>query len=564
MTRTESLKLILLAIWTSSALTVDCAPTSLVANAVGIRSVTVNGNPVQIRRNGSVDLGSSPKNIMFTFGPGTNSEQVPLRIRYRLEGYENDWHDYAGEMSLTIRFHNNVGDIIGGKTFGVNSESAGWNGSLITSTLIHRRETLVVPIHASKLMVVISSAGPPEAVGIYVVANLVVSKSSDDFPPVILLQSPFDQQSYHEKINQPNDWIPDGIHPSMAKIVEVGQFPAVEAFAIFDDDPIGHAEWHNTLDSAPKVTPGDRLVVEWNEMYSIGAGGFNGAPYGKLTPGEYMFHIEGTDILGMPTGVEASLTVLVPQPFWRMPWFWSVTCIVIIATAFGSNRYVAWHRMRREMSRLENQQALERDRLRIAHDIHDDLGARVTQISLLSAMSQNNPLFPDKARADFDEIYRMSRELVSALYETVWAVNPENDNLDALGNYLCQMVNQLCEQSQVRCRFHLSDLPQDVQMSSQKRHNISMVVKEAIHNVIKHANATEVIINGGFKGNMLEVSIGDNGRGFKLGENPGNGLTNMKRRMEDIGGHCSIESQLGKGTVVCIRLTIRPMDNFDK
>jgi len=84
---------------------------------------------------------------------------------------------------------------------------------------------------------------------------------------------------------------------------------------------------------------------------------------------------------------------------------------------------------------------LEQERLRIAHDIHDDLGARVTQISLLSAMSQENTSFPEKARADFDKVSKMSRELVSALYETVWAVNPENDNLEALGNYVCQMVN---------------------------------------------------------------------------------------------------------------------------
>ena len=150
--------------------------------------------------------------------------------------------------------------------------------------------------------------------------------------------------------------------------------------------------------------------------------------------------------------------------------------------------------MRREMVRLKQQRALEQERLRIAHDIHDDLGARVTQISLLSAMAQDNPAFPEKARADFDKISKMSRELVSALYETVWAVNPENDNLDALGNYLCQMVKQLCERTPLRCRFHVLDLPHEVQVSSQTRHNISMAVKEAVHNIIKHAKASEVTI----------------------------------------------------------------------
>ena len=195
----------------------------------------------------------------------------------------------------------------------------------------------------------------------------------------------------------------------------------------------------------------------------------------------------------------------------------------------------------------------------IAHDIHDDLGARVTQISLLSAMSQDNPTFPEKARADFDQISQMSRELVSALYQTVWAVNPENDNLDALGNYLCQTVNQMCERTQIRCRFHMLDLSREVPVSSQTRHNISMAVKEAVHNVIKHAKASEVSINVTFDENLLTVSVQDNGCGFQpSGSFTGNGLTNMKRRLEDLGGSCIIESQPGHGTTVRMRLIFRP------
>src|SRR5258708_32632552 len=114
-------------------------------------------------------------------------------------------------------------------------------------------------------------------------------------------------------------------------------------------------------------------------------------------------------------------------------------------------------------------------------------------------MAQENPTFPDKARADFDKVSKMSRELVLALYERVWAVNPENDNLEALGNYLCQIVNQLCERAQVRCRLHMEDLPREIQVSSQTRHNIAMAVKEAVHNVIKHAGAAEIAIHMGME-----------------------------------------------------------------
>src|SRR5260370_4440416 len=104
---------------------------------------------------------------------------------------------------------------------------------------------------------------------------------------------------------------------------------------------------------------------------------------------------------------------------------------VLVAASLLSGRYITWRRMRREMLRLNHQRMLEQERLRIAQDIHDDLGARVTQISLASAMAHSNSAFPDAARAAFDSTSQMSRDLVSALYETVWAFNPEKDNLDA-------------------------------------------------------------------------------------------------------------------------------------
>ena len=239
-----------------------------------------------------------------------------------------------------------------------------------------------------------------------------------------------------------------------------------------------------------------------------------------------------------------------------------VASLVLLAAIFTTVRLVVTRRLHLKLERLEREQMVERERARIARDIHDDLGARVTQISLLSAMSQENATFPDKARADFDKISKMSRELVSALYETVWAVNPENDNLEAQGNYLCQMVNQLCERTPIRCRFHVLGLPHEVQVSSQTRHNINMAVKEAVHNVIKHSGASEVTIRMAYADGILNIAIEDDGVGFqpdtKVG---GNGLTNMKQRLTNIGGHCFIESKPGKGTTVLIRLTIRPLEH---
>jgi signal transduction histidine kinase len=530
-------------------------------NSLEILSVNVNGNPVPIHNQGSVSLGTQPQNVVFGFGPATNTVKGPLRLRYRLEGYENVWHEGGAEMDLTVRFYNNSGDQISQRSYPVHGESTGWTGSLKTSALTHRRETLVVPPQAARLLVVISSAGPPDSVGIYVVANLVVSKTDGNTANAVLLQSPFDSdQSSHLNDDSLVDWTRDGIRPSMAKIVKFGQDPQTKAFAIVDEDPATHAEWHNIFESAPRVMPGDHLVVEWNEMYSIASGTIRQAGYGSLAAGKYKFEVHGVDVMGKPTGAVASVAVFVPNPFWKTTWFWGVAVIVFTISLIGVGRYFVWQRMRREMVRLKQQRALEQERLRIAHDIHDDLGARVTQISLLSAMSQENTTFPEKARADFGKVSQMSRELVSALYETVWAVNPENDHLEALGNYLCQMVNQLCERTPLRCRFSVPSLPHEMQISSQTRHNISMAVKEAVHNVIKHAHATEVAIRLAFADGFLNIWVEDNGAGFQpVATSGGHGLSNMKKRLTNIGGHCFIESQPGKGTTVRMRLSIKPL-----
>jgi signal transduction histidine kinase len=451
--------------------------------------------------------------------------------------------------------------MIGLTNFFVSGDSLGWRGDLQGSSLTHRRETVVVPPLASKLWVVISSAGPPATVGIYVVDGLIVSSLSSSNEQEVLLRSPFERPQRFDVTDQNLDgWLRDGTHPSMARVVGIGHGAMTRAFAILDDDPTGHAEWHNTVDSAPRIVAGERLVVEWNEMFSMGVADILVANYESLPPGDFVFRVADMTIMGMPNGVETSVAVIVPQPFWRKSYFWGAVFLALIVSTFFADRYFVWYRMRKEMGRLEHQRALEQERLRIARDIHDDLGARVTQISLVSAMACDSPKINEEARAEFSDISRLSRDLVSALYETVWAVSPENDNLEALGSYLCQVVNQLSDKAQFRCRFHMQHLPRDIQVSSQTRHNMSMAVKEAVHNVIKHAKASEVIVRITFVAELLTVSIQDDGRGFQpFDNNHGNGLLNMKQRLEHIGGTCSIKSQPGHGTTVFISLEIKPL-----
>ncbi len=526
-------------------------------HSLALQSVAVNGQAMPWVDQNPVNLGPFPKNIAFGFGPATPNGVPPLRLRYQMEGFETNWHEAVREMDLSVRFYNHAGDQLTQTLYPVAGESTGWTGSLTNSTLTHRREALLVPPQAERLIVVVSSAGPPDAVGIYIVANLVASRTDG----TVVLRSPFDSESAGAAgEDPPAGWIHDGLNRTIPRVIRFGQDPQTQAFAVLDEDTNGHGEWHNTIETAPVVTPGDRLVFEWNEMYSIGSGLSRDAHYDALPPGHYRFRVAGVNAFGQFTGLESSVKLLVPEPLWRSPWFVALIVLMASALTVGISRYFVWRRMQREMLRLKQQRALEQERLRIARDIHDDLGARVTQISLLSAMSRNSDTL-DKARLDFDRISEMSRELVTALYETVWAVSPENDNLEALGSYLCQMANGLCEHTALRCRFHVNGLPTEVQLSSQTRHNITMAVKEALHNTIKHAHASEVTISITYAADKLEITIQDNGRGFATAHpTEGNGLSNMRQRLASVGGQCAVESQSGAGTTVRIHLLVRPLD----
>jgi signal transduction histidine kinase len=525
-----------------------------ITNGLVIQSISVDNKLVAMRPTGQVNLGIHPRDVAFGFGSGRPDLQPPLRLRARLEEFENRWHEGDPNMILAVRFFNEKGNQIGQKIFTIAGQSEGWNGSVRTSPFVHRRQTVAVPPGANKAWVVISSAGPPTAIGIYVVANLIMTETSQGSPARVLINSPLDNLNNSDHVP---GWDPDGIHMSMAKIIEAGQNPPRRVFAIEDDDPEAHAEWHNSWAAAPVVTPGGSLEVEWNEMYSTGVADLRSVVYPDLPPGNYRFHVTGLDLFGMPDGIEASVDVFVPKPFWSRPSSWAIVAIGFVAITVAISRYFVWQKVRKEMLYVKYQQALEQERLRIARDIHDDLGARVTCISMVSATLLHDPNLSDVTRTELSQIRQMSKDLISALYETVWTVNPQYDNLDALGNYLGQVVGKLCNETRLQCRFHISDLPSNIPMSSHMRHNITMATKEAVHNVIKHAKASEIEVNIVATGDLIEMTVKDDGCGFKSSDaNSGHGLSNMKRRLEEMGGECVVESKPGSGTMVHFRFTI--------
>jgi signal transduction histidine kinase len=213
----------------------------------------------------------------------------------------------------------------------------------------------------------------------------------------------------------------------------------------------------------------------------------------------------------------------------------------------------------RERERAERQHALEAERSRIARDLHDDLGASLTEINVLASTGQRPRLGDGAHPALFRAIAEKARSLVAALDVIVWAVDPEDNSLQSLADYLSGYAREYLSSSSIPCRFDIPVTFPDGTLDGQVRHELLMVVKETLNNIVRHASATEVEFQMGAAGGMLEIRIADNGKGFASTAGAGgHGLRNHLARVTKIGGSCAIESRPDSGTTVHIRLPVPP------
>lgn len=307
------------------------------------------------------------------------------------------------------------------------------------------------------------------------------------------------------------------------------------------------------------------LEAGWTE-----AGSQRFAQYSYLPPGGYRFRVIAcnNDDIWNERGAVLAFTVL-PQ-VWQTWWFRAGSLMVGAMAVSAAVLALGRQRVRRKLEQLERQRALERERARIARDIHDDLGASLTRITLLSQSARAELDGQAQAAADVDQIYSTARELTRAMDEIVWAVNPKHDTLDSLVTYLGRFAQSFLSSAGLRCRL---DVPLNLPhwtITSESRHNLYLTLKEALNNVIKHAGATEVRVCLELRPQGFTLTIIDNGRGFDPGSirgaadstEPfrtagGNGLANMQRRMEEIGGQCEWQTARGEGTRVVLTLPVK-------
>jgi len=245
--------------------------------------------------------------------------------------------------------------------------------------------------------------------------------------------------------------------------------------------------------------------------------------------------------------------------FWQRWWFITMAAVTLLVWVGATVRVVEKRKFQRQLQRAEQERALERERARIAQDLHDDLGSSLTRLSLLSSLIKTDKDNPEQVEAHAGKLSESADQTVRALEEIVWAVRPGSDTLQSLVDYIAHFANELFEGNATRCRL---DLPHDLPARSlppDVRHNIFLIVKEALTNALKHAAAGEVRVLAKVSANALEILVQDDGKGFDPAPAEGkrNGLGNMRRRAEAIGGGLELQSALGRGTTVRLVVNLK-------
>ena len=215
-------------------------------------------------------------------------------------------------------------------------------------------------------------------------------------------------------------------------------------------------------------------------------------------------------------------------------------------------------KLKEKMRAMEKAAAVERERLRIARDLHDELGARLTEISLMTEFARKEQKKKESA-AQLKSIGSTTRDVVDSFREIVWAVNPQQDSFDSLIDFLEQYAQRFLKQAGIRCRFKIPAEIPGIPLSSDQRHGIFMAMKEVLNNTVKHARATDVKFSVSIGPKNITLTVEDNGRGFSEGHTRrfADGLANMKKRINDAGGEAQITSVPEKGTTVRFVLPMR-------
>jgi len=225
----------------------------------------------------------------------------------------------------------------------------------------------------------------------------------------------------------------------------------------------------------------ERYQKDWTELPADQGS----VRYINLPPDHYRFRVRACNEDWVWNEQGASLAIEVLPPFWRTWWFKSGMSVLALALIIGTVHLISTQKLQRQVERLRHQEDLEKERARIARDLHDQLGANLTQVALLGEMAEEDKELPQEVEAHARQISHTARETTHALDEIVWTVNPSNDTLDGLVNYVCKYAQEYFALAGLRYRLETpTELP-NTSITPELRHNLFLAAKESINNVVE-------------------------------------------------------------------------------
>jgi ligand-binding sensor domain-containing protein len=295
--------------------------------------------------------------------------------------------------------------------------------------------------------------------------------------------------------------------------------------------------------SALSFTSPDKVKFRWRlkglEADWVDGGDRHAASYGFLPPGDYQFEVRACNNDGVwnETGVAARLTVL---PYFWQTWWFKIAAILLLIAVLLTIYFI----------RIARWRTLENLRLRIARDLHDEVGANLGSISLLAQMMEHTP-----TRTDATQVRGLAVQTMDTLRDIVWFIDPTHDRLSDLVVRMHETARTMLPT--VEFKFNQTGDFDSTDLSLAFRRNVLPLFKETLHNLLKHSRATQVEISVCRNDKEFQFRVHDNGTGFdpkqKYG---GNGLKNMKRRAAEIGGCIEFDSHSGGGTTVTLTAPI--------
>ena len=281
----------------------------------------------------------------------------------------------------------------------------------------------------------------------------------------------------------------------------------------------------------------------------------NYARFTKIPAGKYIFDFFPLNAHGQK-GVQRSLTIRIKPPFWQTIWF--KTLMVLLAFIIISSIIGAYYqrKLRQKQREIEKQQAIIQERDRIAKELHDDTGSDLSTILFLSEDLHLEELSTQQRQ--IERISKLAESSLENMQVIIWALDPDKDALQDLNIRLKNMASKMLTVKNISLDFKASIPSEKIVLGAEKRKNIYLIAKEALHNIIKHAEADHVSLTFKLEADHLKLIIQDNGQGFDQNQQEitGHGLNNMQKRALDINGKLKLSSSIGKGTLLQLDVPI--------